>query len=386
MKTLYFDCFSGASGDMIVGALLDAGADPELIRTGLEALELPGWQIDVQEVTRGGIRATKVSVTSDKHEAARSYNDIVQIIEASSLHEAIKRPALHIFSILGEAEASIHRVPLAEIHLHEVGGVDAIVDVVAACAALASLGPDSIVTSPIATGRGLTDSLHGIIPVPAPAVTAILAGVELIERGTEELITPTGAAILKGITDRFDEMPPMRLETVGYGAGTRDNQVPNVLRVLIGTSEAAGTNRHAIVEANVDDMTPEMIPFVIERLLEAGAQDAWTTPIIMKKGRPAMTIAALVAQSDLDAVLSAIYRETTTFGARVRAADKYELEREWRTVEVEGYELRVKVALHNGEVTTAAPEYEDALKIARISGLPLKKIYRLALARFEETF
>ncbi|HEU4480657.1 MAG TPA: nickel pincer cofactor biosynthesis protein LarC, partial [Actinomycetota bacterium] len=313
----------------------------------------------------------------------RSYRDIVELVRGADLDEMVREPALQIFATLAEAEAAIHGVAVDVVHLHEVGSVDAIVDIVASCAALSSLAPELVITSAITTGRGITHSLHGPIPVPAPAVTAILEGATFVERGEDELITPTGAAILKTITDRFASLPSMRLEATGYGAGTRDTSIPNVLRVLLGEVEELTSGKHSVIEANVDDMSPELISHVIGRLLETGAQDAWVTPIVMKKGRPAFTVSALVEEDLLQKVLDAVYRETTTFGARVRPVDKYELERSWTTVAVEGYEVRMKIASRGDEVFTVSPEFDDALKVASITGLPLKEVYRLAQARYE---
>jgi uncharacterized protein (TIGR00299 family) protein len=282
------------------------------------------------------------------------------------------------FDILARAEARVHGVPLEQVHFHEVGAHDAIVDIVGSAAALESLAPDEVITSSIPTGRGFVDSAGGTLPVPAPAVTEILRGATLYERGDAELVTPTGAALLAAFTDRFDAMPPLELEATGYGAGKHDTgREPNVLRVLVGrVVEPALTAPTAIlIETNIDDMSPELLPYVIDSLLVAGAQDAWLTSIVMKKGRPAFTLSVLVGRAEIDRVLDVVYRETTTLGVRVREVAKDELAREWIEVSVSGQPVRVKVGRWGGEIVTLAPEYDDAARTARATGLPVKEVY-----------
>jgi uncharacterized protein (TIGR00299 family) protein len=390
MAIVYFDCFSGASGDMILGALLDAGVQQEVVRAALESLSLPGWTLDIARVQKGGLSALKVTVDAREGKPPRrGPADIERIIEAAPLAEGVKARARDTFHLLADAEAKVHGVPTSEIHFHEVGGIDAIVDIVGASAALEHLHPLLVVTSPITTGRGSIESAHGIIPVPAPAVVELLRGARFVQEGDQELITPTGAAILAAATDRFDRIPPMRLTGSGYGAGTRERETPNVLRVLIGeeteATEDGGRNGSMLIETNIDDMSPELIPYALERLLAEGASDAWVTPIVMKKGRPAAMLSVLVKRTDLNGVLDVVYRETTTFGVRIREVDKDELQREHVTVHVSGHPVRVKVGSRQGRVVTASPEYEDASKVARITGLPLKDIFREAQARYSES-
>ncbi|MGH2754121.1 MAG: nickel pincer cofactor biosynthesis protein LarC [Actinomycetota bacterium] len=385
MKVLYFDCFSGAAGDMILGALIDAGAAEDEVRRALAALDVTDWDLRLETVSRAGLRATKATVTVSPGPPARSHREIRDIIERAPLPSGIRQRALETFRMLAEAEARVHGSAAADVHLHEAGAVDAIVDIVGSAAALEQLNARLVITSPIATGRGLVNSAHGPIPVPAPAVTELLAGATLVERGTNELVTPTGAAILAAATDRFGSMPAMTLASVGYGAGERDLEIPNVLRVLVGEANEEGASRTGLViECNLDDMSPELVPYVIERLMAAGAQDAWTTPIVMKKGRPALTLAVLTSPDAMDALLHVLFTETTTLGLRIAPVEKRELEREWLQVDVEGYAVRVKLGRMEGRVTTAAPEYEDALKVARLTSLPLKEVYRRALANLPE--
>ena len=380
MKTLYFDCFSGASGDMILGALVDAGADQAEVMGCLEALDLPGWQVSFHPVTKNGVAATKVvvEVTDDAH--SRSFRDLVAIVEAADLPEEVRRAAMQILTVLGEAEAKVHGTSLEEIHLHEAGGHDALIDIVGAAAALASLGAERVVVSSIATGRGTTDSAHGTIPVPGPAVLEILRGAPIESRGNLELITPTGAAILAAVRDSYGEMPAMTVASVGYGAGEREGEsLPNVLRVVVGDAEPGEITDRLLLETNIDDMSPELVPYAIERLLAAGAEDAWASPIVMKKGRPALTLSVLTPPTSLDEVMTTLYRETTTFGVRIRGVGKDELERRWGATTVEGHEVRVKIGTHKGEDVTRSVEYEDAAKVARITGLPLAEVYRRAV-------
>ena len=378
MKALYFDCVSGASGDMILGALIDAGADVNRIRDQLSSLSMDGWELEVHEVTRGSIRATRCEIVVANDDPQRSYSDVLDLLSGGNLSAGVEERAHRAFEVLARAEARVHGLPLEQVHFHEVGARDAIVDIVGSAAALESLAPDEVITSPIPTGRGFVDSAGGTLPIPAPAVTEILRGATLYERGDAELVTPTGAALLAAFTDRFDAMPPLELEATGYGAGRRDiGREPNVLRVLVGrVVEGALTAPTAILlETNIDDMSPELLPYVIDSLLAAGAQDAWLTSIVMKKGRPAFTLSVLVGKAEIDRVLDVVYRETTTLGVRVREVAKDELAREWMEVSVSGQPVRVKLGRRGGEIVTLAPEHDDAARAARATGLALKEVY-----------
>lgn len=380
MKVLYLDCSAGAAGDMILGALLDAGASADTVRRSLDALGLDGWELRVEEVTRRGIRATKATVRCAPETDERSHASIVELLTRANLDERVRELALRTFQVLAEAEARVHGVPAATVGFHEVGALDSIVDTVGACAALCDLSPDRVVTSAIAAGRGTVETRHGTMPLPAPAVTEILTGAVLIPSGDGELVTPTGAALLAVFSDSFGDMPPMRLLATGYGAGTRDTDRPNVIRVLLGDAVAGEEDAEtALVAAtNIDDMNPELVPYVIDSLLAAGAHDAWTTPIVMKKGRPAITLYTLFDPDDQDRILDVIYRETTTLGVRLSRVARDTLAREWLEVVLDGHPVRVKIARRGGEVITAAPEYEDAVEVARATGLPLKEVYQRA--------
>jgi uncharacterized protein (TIGR00299 family) protein len=379
MNVVYFDCFSGAAGDMILGALLDAGAPVEDVRAGLDKLGMDGWSLTPGDVERGALRATKVEV--DGSGPARTYRDIASMIDAADLAERPKGWALAAFRWLAEAEGRVHGVSIDDVVLHEVGALDAIVDIVGSCLALEHFAPGRVVCSPLPIGRGTIRSDHGLIPLPAPAVVEILAarGIPTYQRGGDELVTPTGAAIVAATADSFGDIPEMTLFGVGYGAGDRDTELPNVVRVLVGeAADRTGAESAVLVETNVDDMSPELIPHVLEAMLEAGAFDAWYSPIAMKKGRPGLTLSALVPVERRDALLDALFRETTTLGVRLSTVAREVLDRSFIEVEVEGLPVRVKVGRREGEVVTTSPEFEDARTVAHKTGLPLKQIYALA--------
>jgi uncharacterized protein (TIGR00299 family) protein len=382
VRVAYVECRSGVAGDMLLGALIDSGAAVDEIRAGLDALDLPGWELAVSETHRAGIRATRVEVLIDDDETERSYADVKLLIQNASLAPPVARRALETFAVLAKAEAKVHGIDRDDVHFHEVGAHDAVIDIVGCSVAFEAIAADRIVSSPLPTGSGTVETRHGVLPVPAPAVMEILRGAPVYGAGTTELVTPTGAALLVANSDSFGAMPPMRIDSIGYGAGARDNsEIANVTRVFLGEAIPAtdGARTHVVIETNVDDMSPELIPHALEQLLAAGADDAWVTPIVMKKGRPAFTLSALCTEADQDRVLDALFRETTTFGARVQAAGKVALTREWIEVEVAGMPVRVKLARRAGEVIGAAPEHDDALKVARATGMALKDVYSAAL-------
>ncbi|CAN5711233.1 nickel pincer cofactor biosynthesis protein LarC [soil metagenome] len=385
MTVLYFDCFSGASGDMILGALLDAGAPLDRVRSSLEALDIEGWELSVDHVHRGHLRATRAEVVvAGAARTTRTLRDVIDIIDRASLTEPIRRRARCCFNILAEAEGRVHGVEPEDVHFHDVGSLDAIIDVVACSTAFEHFGTDHVVTSAIATGTGTIDGPHGTLPLPAPAVVEILQsrGATMFGRGHTELVTPTGAALLATFSDDFGDLPSMTLEGSGYGAGHHDLATPNVLRVLVGRSVDAprARSRSLVIETNVDDMSPELVPHLIDRLLEAGAHDAWVTPIVMKKGRPALTVSVLAASEAREQLAHIIYREATTLGLRLSHIDRDVLERRWVDVVVEDHPVRVKLGIHDGEIVNSSPEYDDARAVAYATGLPLKKVYALAIA------
>lgn len=369
---------------MIIAALIDAGASERAVTDAVRTLPLDVWDLSTEERMKGGIRAALLFTACDLSPVARDYKEIVSLLEGSDLPPNVRARALGAFRFLAEAEARVHHVPVDMVHFHEVGSEDAIIDIVGACAALENLAVERVVVSPIATGRGYTDSMHGTIPLPAPAVVEILSGATLYERGARELITPTGAALLASWADAFGAMPRMKIDKVGYGAGNADLEWPNVLRVIVGEAEPAprpseGTE---LLETNIDDMSPELVPYVIERVLDTGALDAWATPVSMKKGRLGVVLSVLVERGATQPVLDVLFRETTTFGVRISAIDREILDRKEEQVTVSGHTIRIKVGYRDGEVVSASPEYEDAAAAARATGLPLKDVYSAALEAF----
>ena len=384
MTVLYFDCFSGAAGDMILAALMDAGAPESDVRAAVESLGIGGWTLTVSEVRRAGLRAARAEVIVDTPETPRRYPDIVSIVENAPLPEPVKRRALITFRVLAEAEAAVHGTSVADIHLHEVGMTDALVDIVGSSAAIEHFGPSVVCSSAIATGTGSVPTDHGELPLPAPAVAELLRGAPLYEVGTMELVTPTGAAILRAACDSFGTMPPMTMEHIGYGAGSDDPARPNVLRVIIGQAADHRFEAALQIETNIDDSTPEALAFVVERLLDAGAHDAWAAPIVMKKGRPAVTLSVLCDPLDRHRLEEIVFAETTTLGTRATDVTRRTLERETVNVDVFGQTVRVTVARSGGRIVTTAPEYDDARAAARSSGKPLKEIYALAIRAAEQ--
>jgi pyridinium-3,5-bisthiocarboxylic acid mononucleotide nickel chelatase len=383
VRVLYFDCFSGAAGDMILGALLDAGASETRLRAHLEGLGLPGWDFEVTTTDRGGFRASRAHFHIDNPDHTRTYPSVAAIVERATLPPWIQERSLAAFSLLAEAEARVHGVTRDAAHFHEVGADDAILDVVASFAALADLGVDRVITSPIATGiSGAATTSHGLIPVPAPATAELLAaaGATMFTRGTNELITPTGAAILAAASHRFGDLPPLRIERVGYGAGAKELEHPNLVRAVVGSALRGRPPADAeLLETNLDDLSPELLPHVIDALLAAGAHDAWVAPVVMKKGRPGFVLSVLGPPERHDALVEIIFGETSTLGLRTTLVAREVLDRDWMEVEVEGLPVRVKLGRRDGRITTAAPEHDDAAAAARATGLPLKAIYERAL-------
>lgn len=377
----YFDCFSGVSGDMLLGAFVDAGVSLDDLRADLSRLPLHNYEITAEKVVKQGLAATLVQVKTGHEHHHRHLGDIVAIIEQADLPVPVKERAKAIFQRLAEAEARVHGTTVAQVHFHEVGAVDAIVDIVGACCCLHRLGIERVTASALPLGGGWVDTEHGRLPVPAPATAALLEGVPSYGGPVEaELVTPTGAAILTTICESFGPMPPMTIARTACGAGRRDLPHPNVLRLFLGES-AAGDPRElqlALIETNLDDMNPELLGYVMERLLEAGARDVYYTPIVMKKSRPATLVSVLCEPAQVDALSGLLFRETTTLGLRVSTVLRRCLAREWREVQTEYGAVRVKLGLLDGEVINAAPEYEDCARLAREKGVPAKAVYEAA--------
>ena len=430
MKLLYFDCFNGASGDMLLGALLDAGLPLEALREALGSLAIEGCTIEADKVLRAGVSATKFRVIeagaapepvaaghahqhghhhhgqgrdhghshdhdhgaahshAPHHHPHRSLPEIYALIDRSSLSHAGKTRAKALFERLAVAEAAIHQMPVERVHLHEVGALDSIVDIVGAVFAIDWFAADRIVVSPLNTGRGMVHSAHGIFPVPAPATVRLLGEAPVYARGPEaELLTPTGALLLSGYADAFGPLPDMRVKGVGYGAGDRDfADTPNVLRVLVGeaTSGEAAAGVVTVVECEIDDMNPQLYGPLMESLYAAGALEVFYVPVQMKKSRPGTMVTVLVPPEKREAITGVLFRETTTIGVRYGDRRRECLDREIASVDTPYGAVRLKVARLNGVLMNAQPEFEDCAARAREHGVPVKDVHAAALAAWHK--
>jgi pyridinium-3,5-bisthiocarboxylic acid mononucleotide nickel chelatase len=382
-RIAYFDTFSGASGDMIVGAMIDAGLSLDDLRAELAKLDVGGYALSADQVVKNGFAATQFDVRLEpvpehghKH-GHRNLGDIAGLIDASALSDGVKANAKKVFTRLAEAEAAVHGKSIDEIHFHEVGAVDSIVDIVGAAIGLEMLGIDRVVSGPLRFGSGTITCQHGTLPVPAPATARLAQGFPVEYTGvTGELTTPTGAAVLTALAESFGQAPAMTVGRTGVGAGRTDRaERPNILRVTIGEESAMSGDRVVILEANIDDASPEVIAYATERLLAAGARDVFTVPAQMKKSRPGMLLTVIGDPADRAALEQIIFRETTTFGVRRREEARTTLDRETAEVEVLGVVVRVKVGRLDGQVVTVSPEYEDCAALAREKNIPLKDIY-----------
>ncbi len=381
----WVDASSGASGDMLLGALLGAGVPLPVVGEAVAAVAPEHVTLRPEPVTRHGLAATRCHVEVADSSTHRTWRDVAALLDASALDPDVRARAHATFARLAAAEASVHGTAADEVHFHEVGALDAIADVVGVCAGLTYLGLERLVVSEVAVGSGRVHGAHGSLPVPPPAVAELLRGVPShAGPGDQELCTPTGAALLTAHATGYGPQPPMSVGRIGVGAGGRDPAThANVLRLFLGedaTARGAGRDQPLLIETNVDDLDPRLWPPVISALLDAGASDAWLTPILMKKGRPAHTLSVLVRSEHAGAVRSVIFRETSTIGVRELAIAKTALARETRTVEVAGGRVRVKLALHDGELVNAQPEYEDVARVAAATGRPVKDVLADAVA------
>ena len=391
MKIAYFDCFSGISGDMTLGALVDAGCNLAEMEDHLRRLPVPGWEISSEKVVRRGFKATQVKVESSDPQRHRSLSEILQLIERAGLPPAIAGRASRIFQRLGEAEALVHGVPIEKVHFHEVGAVDAIVDIVGAAAGFAQLGIEEFVCSPLNVGGGRVDTQHGNLPVPAPATAELLRGAPTYSNGIQrELVTPTGAAIVATVASQFGPQPEMTVAAIGLGAGSAElAEQPNVLRLFVGESAArrddATLEEDVIVlEANLDDMSPQVYGYFAERALEVGALDVFSIPVQMKKNRPGQLVTVLCKPADREKLSDLLFRETTTLGVRQSHVQRRTLQRESITVDTKLGSIRMKVARLNGQILNVAPEYEDCQKVAAERGVPLKMVLAEATFAFQK--
>jgi len=370
-RICYIDAFSGLAGDMLVGAFADAGAERDAITAALNSLAT-GAAISWDSVHRRGLAATKFRVAVDEPQKHRHLSGILKMIHAAELPDAVKSSAERVFQVLAEAEAAVHGTAIEKVHFHEVGAVDSICDIVGACLALDLLKIEALYCSPINVGSGTVNTEHGVLPVPAPATALLLRDRPIYSRGPAmELTTPTGAAFVAALASDFGAMPPMRIRSIGYGAGDRDfKEQSNVTRAIVGeASGAAETTTVSVIEANIDDASPQVIAWAMERMLAEGALDAVVIPAQMKKGRPGVVLQIVAAPERREALAALLFRETTTLGVRFYSAERRVQAREWVEVQTPHGAVRIK--------TTAdgfAPEYEDARRVATESGVPLKQI------------
>ncbi len=378
MKIAYFDCSSGISGDMILGALVDAGVSFDRLKEGLSQLNLDGYTITAATVLKRGIRATKVDVVIDSPDLpGRPLKDLREIISDSALDTAIKSKSISIFQRLAEAESVVHNCPVEDVHFHEVGHIDTIVDIVGSVFAFHLLGIDRVVSSPIDTGSGSVKMAHGLFPIPAPVTAELLKDVPVYSSGIErELTTPTGAAIITTFASSFQPLPGMTLSKIGYGAGGWElSEKPNVLRVFVGEDvEAYGADEVCVIETNIDDMNPQVYEYLMDKLLEAGALDVFITPIVMKKSRPAHMLSAVADACTLGVLQELIFKETTTIGVRVRKMSRSLLTRDIKDVQLPYGTVRVKISGSGGNIYNFVPEYEDCKTLAIKTGIPLREI------------
>ena len=420
MRIAYLDCFSGMSGDMFLGALVDAGVPAKLFENTVGGLNV-GARLETSRVHRSGIAAIKVDVYahgekdlprevyweqkraqlhedartgvtappeygSHQHEHGRGLKEIREIIGRAAISETARKNAAAVFETLGAAEARIHSTEIERVHFHEVGAVDAMVDIVCAAVGVEALSIDELICSPLNVGGGTVKCAHGELPVPAPATVEILQGAPVYSSGIQaELVTPTGAAIVKTLATRFSTFPEMKIEKNGYGAGTRDFPGhANVVRLTIGESQASLSHKLSqenvsVLEANLDDLNPQVFGYVMDRLLEEGALDAFGVPVQMKKNRPGTLLTVLCKPEDASKLTELIFTETTTLGVRRREEQRQALQRKWTTVATQWGEVRMKVASMNGTVTNYAPEYEDCRRIALEHSVPLKSVMQEAM-------
>jgi uncharacterized protein (TIGR00299 family) protein len=391
MKILYLDCFAGISGDMLLGALLDLGVSLEALAKQLDCLQLKNYIFSTEKITKNGITCTKANIhiaSTEKH--PRHLPDIINIINNSSLPQNIKHKSLDVFNNLAQAEAKIHGIPIDKLHFHEVGALDAIVDIVGSICAVEMLGAEQVVCSPLPLGSGFVECAHGTLPLPAPAVLEILRGIPTQPCNIQgETVTPTGAALIKTLATGFGPIPAMKIDTIGYGAGTANRQIPNLLRAVVGTVDSPDLSHSSagytedslnVIETNIDDMNPEFYEHITLTLLSSGCVDVFLTPIIMKKGRPGQLLTCLANEANTFTVINLLLAETSTLGVRTYPCHRHKLTRKTVLTETKFGPVSVKLGCHpsTGEVMNVAPEWEDCKRTAAKNNLPVKTIYDLA--------
>ncbi len=388
MRIAYFDCFSGISGDMILGALIDLGLDPKTLTSHLSRLNLAGYQIEVSKEQRGPITGTRVNIkVNEEEQPHRSSVQIRKIITASKLPDQVKKTSLAAVERLAQVEGNLHQDPPEHVHFHEVGAIDSIVDMVGACIGLHVLDVSQVMASPLPLGRGFVQCRHGMLPLPAPATLALLKGVPVYDSGQQrELVTPTGAAILTTVCSEYGGFPTMNIEKVGYGVGQHpESHPPNLLRIVLGqTSSAVVKERLLLVETSIDDMNPELYGHLMEQLLAAGALDVNVLPAQMKKNRPGQLLRVLVSEGLRESTLQILFSETTSLGVRIQEVERHSLPRHTIRVQTPFGHLPVKVATNPKGEPTLAPEYDACQRAARRHKVPLRQVYEEAIFRAKQ--
>jgi len=380
MKVLYYDCFSGISGDMNLGAMIDLGIDISYIKNELDRLNLGGWELVAEKAQRHGIMGTKVAVKQLIHEHShRHLSDIQKIIAESTLPDSVKELSMRIFIKIAEAEAKVHGIPVEKVHFHEVGAIDSIIDITGAAICFNVLKVDAVLVSEVELGSGFVNCEHGKLPVPAPATAEILKGIPVRMGGVDfEATTPTGAAILSVLGTGFGTRQPVRLEKTAYGVGHKDHpEVPNLLRVSLGetTTISESTHRALLIESNIDDMNPEFYDYISDRLFKAGVSDVYCSQIIMKKGRPGVILNVICETGLADIVKEIIFTESTTLGIRTFSFNKDTLAREFGKLDTIYGEVTVKRSFYNGKEVSVKPEYDECKRIASERAIPVKEVY-----------
>ena len=378
MKTAYFDLIAGASGDMLLGCLLDAGLDADWLRAELAKLPIEGWELQTRRVDKNGFTAIKVDVLVSPQPHSRALPEIEKVITESGLSERVRSGALAVVRLIATEEARIHGMPVEEVHLHEVSGEDAIIDICGTLAAIEALGIERVECSPFPLGRGFIKGAHGQIPLPAPAAVGLMKGLPVVGSPiSAELVTPTGAALLRHLAARFGHLPAMRLESVGYGAGTWNLVIPNLVRVFLGEADtqAFDTDTVAVLETNIDDQNPEQYAHLMERMFEAGALDVTMTPAQMKKNRPGVVLSVIAKPEQKEAMRSLILTETSSLGVREQEMQRSLLSRDRVEVDTPFGKTFVKIAHLPGGAHKYAPEFEDCRRLARAANVPLREVY-----------
>ncbi|MBS0010067.1 MAG: nickel pincer cofactor biosynthesis protein LarC [Bacteroidales bacterium] len=380
MNTLYYDCFSGISGDMNLGAMIDLGIDKDLLIGELQKLNLEGWELRVEKDQRHGITGTKVTVILTREEKKhRHLSDIETIIGKSALQAEVKAVALQIFRKLAEAESIVHDIPVEKVHFHEVGAVDSIIDIIGAAICYVSLGVKDIIVSPVEVGSGFVKCAHGLLPVPAPATAEILRGIPIHKGKVDfEATTPTGAAILSTLGTRYESEINIKIIKTGYGIGHRNNpDLPNLLRVYLGESAGPSSAGHmgCLIETNIDDMSPEMYGNLVNKLFDAGAADVFLTNIYMKKSRPGTKVSVICQAGDIETLREVMFRESTSLGLRISLFEKHTASRQMDKIDTAYGPVTVKYAWYNNKLISAKPEISECIAIAEKNNLPLKEVY-----------